>query len=263
LSVVDPVIAIAPSQPRQPQAQPQPQPRQPQAQPQPQPRQPQPQQVVPIVPPPVASDPGELWYMNFGTMQLRYNKDNTLLGDVNDLISKKQSGFNIKLENKTDIRIKYFGKFAANELALTFRNSRTTVAGNSVAYGDWCGAKENVEFLEGCSFAGRDWNVRIVGIYDCKLELKRKNNLVWGQMCDDSKLMRIVVGDFAVVKTADRQTVFANLLDYNKDKIGTLQIQIDRYDSSQFVGRINFEGERGIRKFCGWRIGFSIPSECQ
>jgi serine/threonine protein kinase len=224
---------------------------------------PQPQPQAPVVIPPVAADPGELWYMNFGTMQLRYNKDNTLLGDVDDLISKKQSSFNIKLENKTDQRIKYFGRFAANELALTFRNSRTTVAGNSVAYGDWCGAKENVEFLEGCSFAGRDWNVRIVGIYDCKLELKRKNNLVWGQMCDDSKLMRIVVGDFAVVKTADRQTVFANLLDYNKDKIGTLQMQIDRYDSSQFVGRINFEGERGIRKFCGWRTGNSIPNECQ
>ncbi len=243
-----PVVAVRPPTPTPPLV------------PRPQPQQSQ-QPQVPIAPPPVVSDPSELWYMNFGTMQLRTNND-MLFGDINDLISNKQSQFKIKLQDKTDKRVRYSGALAARDLTLTFRNNKTTVVGNSVAYGDWCGSKENIEFLDGCSFAG-GWNVKIVGIDDCKLSLKRKNNLVWGQMCEGSKLIKLVEGDFRVVNSSDKQTLFTDLRDSQDNKIGTLQIQIDRYDSSQFIGRINFYNDRGEHKFCGWRDDNPIPRECQ
>ncbi len=263
LSVVDPVIVIAPSQPRQPQPrqpQAQPQPRQPQVQPQP--RQPQPQQVVPIVSPPVASNPGELWYMNFGTMQLFNNKDNTLNGEVNDLVNDKQSKFKIELEDKNSERVRYSGSFANLPLVLNFRNSKTTVSGPSRAYGEYCGAKKDVEFVNNCSFSG-DWNVRVVGVDDCSLKLKRINDSVIGQMCDGEKLMKVVQGDFIIDKAKSRQTVRAYVLNYSKDRIGVLDISIDRLESTQFTGQINFYGERGIRKFCGWRDNYPIPKDCQ
>ena len=223
----------------------------------------QPEPRVPVAPPPpvVVSDPGELWYMNFGTMQLR-TKDNTLFGNVNDLISAKQNQFKIPLDEKTDQKERYFGSFIGKELSLTFRNNKTTVRGTSVAYGEWCGAKENTEFADGCSFAG-DWNIRIVNIGDCKLTLHRKNNLVWGPMCEGSKLMNIIDGDFKIVSSSDRQTVRAYLTDVDKSLIAALQIEIVRYDSPQFTGRINFKSDLGEHKFCGWRDGNPIPQECR
>jgi serine/threonine protein kinase len=262
LSVVDPVIAIAPSQPRQPQAQPQPQPRQPQPQPQPRQPQPQPQQVVPIVPPPVASDPGELWYMNFGTMQLFNNKDNTLTGEVNDLVNDKQSKFKIELENKNSERVRYSGVFASLPLILNFRNSKTTVSGPSSAYGEYCGAKKDVEFVNNCSFSG-DWNIKIIGVAGCTLKIKRINDSVTGQMCDGEQLMKVVQGDFIIDKAKSRQTVRSYVLNYSKDRIGVLDISIERLESTQFTGQINFYGELGIRKFCGWRDSYPIPRDCQ
>ncbi len=220
------------------------------------------QQQKPFLPPPAAIDPGELWYMNFGTMQLWTNKDNTLIGEVNDLVNDKQSKFKIELEDKNSERVRYSGAFANLSLTLNFRNSSTTVSGPSRAYGEYCGAKKDVEFVNNCSFSG-NWNVRILGVDDCTLTLKRINNSVTGQMCDGEKLMKIVQGDFIIDKAKSRQTVRSYVLNYSKDKIGVLDISIDRLEATQFSGQINFYGERGIRKFCGWRDNYPIPKDCQ
>jgi serine/threonine protein kinase len=222
---------------------------------------PTPQLPPPVVIPP-ASDPGELWYMNFGTMQLFNNKDNTLTGEVNDLVNDKQSKFKIELENKNSERVRYSGVFASLPLILNFRNSKTTVSGPSSAYGEYCGAKKDVEFVNNCSFSG-DWNIKIIGVAGCALKIKRINDSVTGQMCDGEQLMKVVQGDFIIDKAKSRQTVRSYVLNYSKDRIGVLDISIERLESTQFTGQINFYGELGIRKFCGWRDSYPIPRDCQ
>jgi serine/threonine protein kinase len=223
------------------------------------PQQPQIQVVPPTA---ISSDPDELWYMNFGTMQFK-SKNNTIFGNINDLISSRQNPFKLKLDEKTDQAEKYFGTLTGKDLTLTFRNNKTTVRGTSVAYGDWCGAKQGAEFSDDCSFAG-NWNVRIVGVGDCKLILHRRDDLVWGQMCEGNDLKTISDGAFKIFKSLGKQSMTSDkVTDFNKNKIASLQIEIPKYDSSQFIGRVSFFNDRGEHKFCGWREGNSIPQECR
>ncbi len=233
--------------------------------PRPQTPTPQPQPQAPVVPPPVAADPGELWYMNFGTMRL-WNKDDTLIGDVNDLISSKQNQFKLKLERKTEKLIKYLGPLSAKNLTLNFRNNQTTVNGTSLAYGEWCGAKENVEFADGCSFAG-DWNVKIIGITpanNCQLTLHRVNENVYGQMCEGESMLLIKGGSFSIPKFSDKQTVISDtVLDSHNKEVGSLRMDISHYDSNQFMGQMTTYNDKVQHIFCGWRDGNPIPPGCQ
>jgi hypothetical protein len=225
---------------------------------------PQPQPQAPVVIPPSATDPGELWYMNFGTMRL-WNKGDILIGDVDDLISSKQNQFKLKLERKTEKLVKYLGPLSARNLTLNFRNSKTTVNGTSLAYGEWCGAKENVEFADGCSFAG-DWNVKIVGITpanNCKLVLHRVNENVYGQMCEGESMLLIKGGSFSIPKFSDKQTVISDtVLDSHNKEVGSLRMDISHYDSNQFMGQMTTYNDKVQHIFCGWRDGNPIPPGC-
>ncbi len=255
-SPVTPPVAVRPK----------PTPRPPAVQPQSQAQTPtQPQASAPVVAPPVPVDPGELWYMNFGTMRL-WNKNDTLIGDVNDLISSKQNQFKLKLERKTEKLIKYLGPFSAKNLTLNFRNNQTTVNGTSLAYGEWCGAKENVEFADGCSFAG-DWNVKIVGITpanNCQLTLHRVNENVYGQMCEGESTLLIKGGSFSIPKFSDKQTVISDtVLDSHNKEVGSLRMDISHYDSNQFMGQMTTYNDKVQHVFCGWRDGNPIPPGCQ
>jgi serine/threonine protein kinase len=262
--VVAPPIQRPPPRPTPPVATrpipPTPAPRQPPPRQQP----PRPSPEIPIAPP-VTSDPGELWYMNFGTMRL-WSKDNVLVGDVDDLISSKQNQFKLKLERKTEKLIKYLGLFSARNLTLNFRNSKTTVSGTSLAYGEWCGAKENVQFADGCSFAG-DWNVKIVGITpanNCKLNLRRVNDNVYGQMCDGEGSLLIKGGSFSIPKFSDKQTVISDtVVDSHNKEVGSLRMDISHYDSNQFMGQMTTYNDKVQHVFCGWRDGNPIPPGCQ
>jgi hypothetical protein len=211
------------------------------------------------------ADPGELWYMNFGTMRL-WTKNDTLTGDVNDLISSKQNQFKLKLARKTDKLVKYLGPLSARNLTLNFRNSQTTVNGTSLAYGEWCGAKENVKFVDGCSFAG-DWNVKIVGITpagNCKLTLERVNENVSGQMCEGENSLLIKGGSFSVPKFSDKQTVISDtVLDSHNKEVGSVRMDISHYDSNQFMGQMTTYNDKVQHVFCGWRDGNPIPPGCQ
>jgi hypothetical protein len=255
---------VAPPVAVRPKPAPSPPPVRPQPQSQPQPEA-QPQASAPKVAPPVPADPGELWYMNFGTMRL-WNKDDTLIGDVNDLISSKQNQFKLKLERKTEKLVKYLGPLSAKNLTLNFRNNKTTVNGTSLAYGEWCGAKENVEFADGCSFAG-DWNVKIVGITpgnNCQLTLHRVNENVYGQMCEGESTLLIKGGSFSIPKFSDKQTVISDtILDSHNKEVGSLRMDISHYDSNQFMGQMTTYNDKVQHIFCGWRDGNPIPPGCQ
>jgi serine/threonine protein kinase len=230
-------------------------------------QQPSSQPEIPVAPPPVVvvpADPGELWYMNFGTMRL-WTKDDVLVGDVDDLISSKQNRFKLKLARKTEKLVRYLGPLSARNLTLNFRNSKTTVNGTSLAYGEFCGAKENVAFADGCSFAG-DWNVKIVGITpanNCQLTFRRINNEVNGQMCEGENMLIIKSGSFSVVKFSDKQTVYADtVIDSHNRRFASVSMEIAHYDSNQFTGRLTTTNDQIQHNVCGWRDGNPIPPGC-
>jgi serine/threonine-protein kinase len=116
----------------------------------------------------------------------------------------------------------------------------------------WCGARPDVAFPDGCSFAGA-WINRVIDRADCPMTLRRVNLTVAGIYCNGSISGAITFAPGAPLTVLDGSWNVAGF------PPGPFRLYLLGYDGRQFQG--NWMGD-GPNQWCGWRAGAPEPSPC-
>ncbi len=215
---------------------------------------PPPTPTAPPPPPPTAIG-GKLmgtWYHNYGTLNITQIGDR-ISGSYKNLLTGSSSRFTGKIEGN-----KVRGLSEGKAFTWTVNGDGTTFDGTNTDGAQWCGAKENTAFNEGCSFSGT-WTSAWQGTgfqnEKCEIKLTRSNDDIKGTYCNGQLEGKLEYRNGQAVFTGQVRKL-------GSSEPGNFAFVQSGLESKQFSGSASSLNGQIVYEWCGWRGGRAKPEPC-
>lgn len=209
-----------------------------------------------VKPPTTAAIGGKLmgtWYHNYGTLSITQIGDR-ISGSYKNLLTGSSNRFTGTIEGN-NVR----GLSGGKAFAWTVNGDGTTFNGTNTDGTQWCGAKENTAFTEGCSFSGT-WRSASPGLTEdkrenCEIKLTRANDDIKGTYCNGQLEGKIEYRNGLAVFAGQFKNQFGT-------SAGNFAFVSSNLESKQFGGNASSLNGQTVFEWCGWRGGRGKPEPC-
>jgi hypothetical protein len=186
------------------------------------------------------------WYLNFGEMDLQQN-GTQVNGYYDDPTRGTQGNIEGAIDGQT-LNAQWTEGISSGQLTLHLLDkTESTMSGETSEKVLWCGARNDVPFPDGCSFAGT-WH-GYIDKFDCPMNLTLINTMITGGDCNGQITGTLSHGlGLTYISGASGGILGGSFLLYLVDNQGL-----------QFRGSY---GPNNEYEWCGWRETSSMPSPC-